>query len=587
MNAAAVRTSNRQINPPANFTYDSAAAAATEKSRRRSRSRSRSSSRSDKKRITVQSPGPETSDGNSITFFTILKETASVYVEMFLQKKPFDQIATTISKIHGGKGSKYRKHLAMMNTESECAEARKKPSPTSASASGLSGYKTSKEIDNENQQNDKITKATAKSIVSLANGDQKYGWSWKHPFFSNINVPFALVKEEGPDGKMKQEQFSFDKAILCGNCHICKNPVYSFANNKYHTACGECEHKGAMIATLFAGFLASGGNDSMVHGYDNSDVHCNRAKGNLVPAKFNIKTHWEFDKERANEIAEKIINGVGTENKPNASEYNYFRLIKHKQDISSDINKNAAKTKIVSNLEESMKSWIAVANKDLKNATKTKPTGDEKTKVALYLTNTLLNLVERGLKKKVRGGVRTPKPRVRGPVAPITQSQSQSQRQSQSQTQSPVRPLMLTGENDDDDEDDDEDEDDDWLDDDQGDESDGVWPFDEDDDAMDDDKVECNDNMNEGETIWKNFAQKFRSEMNRCIDPNELHVALSSLDKTFEEIQNNQIAMELMRNLRDSTFLNPTSLRAGGGKRKSRRNRHDNRIKNKTTRRRR
>jgi hypothetical protein len=132
--------------------------------------------------------------------------------------------------------------------------------------------------------------------------------------------PFAWYKNSA--GKQVPQGFVPTYRGFCGICWLCGLPVYFYANDQFVTGCGECEHIGGIIASLFAGMLTGGMNQVMIYNYGTAHVHCNQRKNDKLSVKFDDVTGtWVVDEVGLNDIATTIYDSDNRGNDIHASEY--------------------------------------------------------------------------------------------------------------------------------------------------------------------------------------------------------------------------------------------------------------------------
>lgn len=243
-------------------------------------------------------------------------------VKMFFDPtKTFDDIAKTLNLID----KNYRDKFTKMKPDAECqtaARSAQQLEPTPAIQANVASYL--------NSAARSLANGTPQAIASANAIGRQSGYARLGTGFNRNGLPMAAQMVQATDiagntvihidrnGKQRNKQtmiaspFGFESMMDCGVCHLCAQSVYAYGNRDFITGCGECEHIGAILASLFAGMLASQGNPSMAYGYGVSHVQCNQAKSDLLSVTFNIKDlRWEYDNKGANSIAVRILDGFG------------------------------------------------------------------------------------------------------------------------------------------------------------------------------------------------------------------------------------------------------------------------------------
>jgi len=311
------------------------------------------------------------------------------FARNFVECKSIDEMSAILKTSLG----LYRPSLAP-SADPECAaaaiEARKNPMPNGKLAN-VASYKSASQRSNEHFS-DKA-KALARTIGKTANGYTKLkgvdGWSRE-------SLPFGLImkddliegktykilnrnKQEVTAKKLSREPFWFTSVLDCGDCWLCGQKVYSYSNEHTNTACGECEHVGAITASFFAGMLAIQGNENMKVGYGVSDVNCNQRKWDFLSVKFNIKQDflWNTDRNGAIAIAKRILDS-GLHGQSYCPEYaRWFEDVTKTEKI-----KNATIDSMVRRILEHSQLWCDAANAHLREKGKAKSTGTPNEKQA-------------------------------------------------------------------------------------------------------------------------------------------------------------------------------------------------------------
>jgi hypothetical protein len=194
------------------------------------------------------------------------------------------------------------------------------------------------------------------SINILKTRDTKNIIAWNHE--NKIMESNEIINDNN-------ENYTAIGKGYCGNCWLCGFPVYFYFSgededgNSYVSACGDCEHIGAIGASLLSGMLASSSGDGKIFNYGTSHRHCNQMKSNKLSMKFDkSKKLWVVDYDEI----ERIITSIVHDGVPHENEYDpeFKQII-----INGDLNKDKMRTRI----ENYTKKWCNKANDLLKSVT--------------------------------------------------------------------------------------------------------------------------------------------------------------------------------------------------------------------------
>jgi hypothetical protein len=293
----------------------------------------------------------------------------------FITCKSIDEMSTILKTAVG----EYRPSLAP-SADKECTAAAKeaiKSHTPDRILPNVASYKGSAQRGREHflkEANDR-----AKAIGISKNGYIPLDGGW-----SRDSLPFGLIMindtdeagsaytkpdrngKEVPAKKSSREPFGFTSVLDCGNCWLCGQKVYSYSNSDTNTACGECEHVGAITASFFAAMLLKPTTNlkNIIYGYGVSDVNCNQRKWDLISVRFNIKNDflWNVDRKGAFDIATRIMN-----NSLHGQSYcpEYARWFGN-----ASKNKQRSIDEMVERILKQSQLWCDVANAHLKSKAK-------------------------------------------------------------------------------------------------------------------------------------------------------------------------------------------------------------------------
>jgi hypothetical protein len=255
-------------------------------------------------------------------FAEVFRVQLGTFVNLFLDPRAsFDDIAKALNLID----KNYRDKFTKMKPDAECqtaASAAQGLEPNPARQANVAPYLNLAARSRANNTQPAIDKANTigqqPGYKRIGNGFNRNGLPTAVQMVQATDIAGNTVIHIDRNGNKRNKQtmtvspFGFQSMMDCGVCHLCGQSVYAYGNNDFITGCGECEHIGAILASLFAGMLASQGDPSMAYGYGLSHVQCNQAKSDLLSVKFNIKDlRWEYDIDGAKKIIDRILDGFG------------------------------------------------------------------------------------------------------------------------------------------------------------------------------------------------------------------------------------------------------------------------------------
>lgn len=152
--------------------------------------------------------------------------------------------------------------------------------------------------------------------------------------------------------------------VSAGPCWLCGQDVYIYIDGKNKTQCGECEHIGAITASLLAGMLKSQNFPWMILNYGTSHVHCNQRKSdditmNFVYSQTEGTGNWKYDEKTTKGIIKNIFS-----NSIHHTEYDYYFKEFHKDYENMS---GAAKRKIINDIKKTTETWCNTANEVMNN----------------------------------------------------------------------------------------------------------------------------------------------------------------------------------------------------------------------------
>ena len=262
---------------------------------------------------------------------------------------------------------KYRNTLTKFSADDECSKALIRAIDIRAENSPL--YPEGK----NNQYTDKNGRYLMKNETTDYGSEQE----------SSASYSVEVMKGSIKGNKTITRKFNIEKRGHCGKCWLCGENVYYYkvttfepyyndeivwpddinptdTDDQYiglETSCGQCEHIGAILASLAQGMFANSLRDNMVYNYGPSHVHCNQKKSDTVTMQFNIETlKWEIDEINIREIVNRI-----TLEQVHASEYDEEFIKKILPKLKEDENRE----KMISRIREVTTIWCEKANEEL------------------------------------------------------------------------------------------------------------------------------------------------------------------------------------------------------------------------------
>lgn len=299
-------------------------------------------------------------------------------------------------------GKKYRAIFTNnMEADIECGMAAEKASKklnSNAPAINYTNEATRETLKNKNMRGDR-------SIIAKNDKELKANHSTKilkGPFTPPI-LTFAYARELDSTSKdLIQNHFQAAGKGYCGDCWLCGLPVYFYFNDvdsdSLHTGCGECEHIGAIIASLLSGMLTTSGQEKYyIFNYGTSHVHCNQKKSTTISMFFNKrKAKWELDEAGITEIINKITSGE-------IHKKEYDPLFKY--EFTNSLRNKTSSSKFITDMRNRIRQqtdiWCRNANEIITNA------GTTRTDIAIKIT-TIIKYTFDTVHKRLPGG--GPKP---------------------------------------------------------------------------------------------------------------------------------------------------------------------------------
>ena len=218
--------------------------------------------------------------------------------------KTFDEISKILQdKLETRTYAEFRNKLAGGNTDSECKKAAKIANNNSeCKCIGFIDESERKKI-NYSYSN---SKKNSKKLGNIQNDE--YGTKWMRsddndrPKNSTGDKIGKIINRNNT-----KQPFTY-RYKEAGDCWLCGEPVYFYFDGKNKTGCGECEHIGSIMPSLFAGMLRRQDLSAFIYNYGLSHVHCNQHKGNYTSMIFNSSNlKWEYDEQTTKKIVDKIL----------------------------------------------------------------------------------------------------------------------------------------------------------------------------------------------------------------------------------------------------------------------------------------
>jgi hypothetical protein len=279
--------------------------------------------------------------------------------------KTFDEISKILQdKLKTKKYEEFRKKLAGSNPDSECKKAAKiaviTKSDTECKCSGYIDETMRKDI------NDYFNDPTLLDMPPEHDPTETGIVTEDNPRDLPINYE---KKKIGKKIGKKKYLYRYKQA---GHCWLCDEPLYFYFDGEKKTGCGECEHIGSIMPSLFAGMLQRQDLSAFIYNYGLSHVHCNQnkgPKGNYTSMMFNSSNLlWEYDKKTTEIIVDQIL---GDKNNKDIHSNEYCPDFKktyanwRKNDKDSKTEKKNQKTKMIKLIKNHTDIWTAKANEQL------------------------------------------------------------------------------------------------------------------------------------------------------------------------------------------------------------------------------
>jgi hypothetical protein len=243
--------------------------------------------------------------GENFEKLNLSLQVAKLFVET---NKSFEEISTFLqNKLGTDSYTEFRQKLAGSDTDAECKNAAKVATSPGSTECKCTGFINSSERNRINEQNYDDVDGRVKWLEQVDETDDRP--------FNTLGVKIGILNSE-----TKKYEYSGSAA---GPCWLCNEPVYFYFDGEDKTGCGECEHVGSIMPSLFAGMLKKQNLSAFIYNYGLSHVHCNQRKSNMVSMIFNHATlKWQHDQGGTSKIVNTILKG----NKVHASEYcPYFK----------------------------------------------------------------------------------------------------------------------------------------------------------------------------------------------------------------------------------------------------------------------
>lgn len=272
---------------------------------------------------------------------------AKLFIET---NKSFDEISKILQdKLKTKKYAEFRNKLAGGNPDSECKKA-------ALVANNNSECKCIGYIDDTDRKNINKYFSSSKKLGDIV--DVEYGTNLM--ISDDNDRPKNSAGEKIGiiiDRKNTKQPFT-SRYKEAGNCWLCGKSVYFYFDGKNKTGCGECEHIGSIMPSLFAGMLKRQDLSAFIYNYGLSHVHCNQNKSNYTSMIFNSSNlKWEYDEKHTKTIVDKILNA-----KIHSNEYC--------PDFKDDLKiwkqvKKRKKNEMIKLIKEHTKIWTDKANEQL------------------------------------------------------------------------------------------------------------------------------------------------------------------------------------------------------------------------------
>lgn len=297
----------------------------------------------------------------------------ALIAEMLTSNKNIKEIRTALNKEFYTKNKTFR-HIVAPNPDSECKFAQKYAMDNidNGNVCPCSEFISARERDQYNNEYKTKDIWNNNSLIDNTDIDTIYaGLEGIHDIKREIGTEVGSfherpkindrtfignLNESTENDNSKTYKWGY---VSAGPCWLCGENVYLYVDGDNKTPCGECEHIGAITASILAGMLKSQNFPWMVLNYGTSHVHCNQTKSDDITMKFvyNIAAgegKWKYDKDTTQRIVKNIFNTPIHKNEydPNFKEYkNKYRS------LSKD-----EKNEIINNIENRTNKWCETAN---------------------------------------------------------------------------------------------------------------------------------------------------------------------------------------------------------------------------------
>ena len=323
--------------------------------------------------------------GENFSKLNLSLQVAKLFVET---NNSFDEISTFLQKeLKTGSYKEFRKKLAGSDTDGECKIAAKVAESLDSADCKCTGFIDSSErnIINEYYKTNKEFPDYADENWFIANEDNENLLP-----FNTLGVKIGIQNRE--TNKYKYSGRS------AGPCWLCNEPVYFYFDGQDKTGCGECEHVGSIMPSLFAGMLARQNLSAFIYNYGLSHVHCNQKKTNMVSMIFNHGTlKWQYDTGSTKKIVNTILNGRYVHGSEYCPEF------KDKFSVWKGKAKKSRQSKdMIKRIKEHTEVWVTKANEQLTSIEHNR----DKIKNATKLVQAIQFMVEKSIDKSrtISGG---------------------------------------------------------------------------------------------------------------------------------------------------------------------------------------
>ena len=224
-------------------------------------------------------------------------------------------IRTTLNK-HFGNSEKCRKFFSS-SPDTECRNAR--DLNLNHEDNACNGYLTIRQRNDYNQYfNANNFDIRQERDIGIIVNDQQLR--------SNKNKNEVGIWGSWYNEKKKEEEEGYKIGwVEIGKCWLCGNDVIFYCDGTNQTQGGQCEHIGAITASLLAGMLYKQNFKWLVYNYGNSHTHCNQQKSDNISMDYNYnegtgEVTWNYDNNKTERICKDILNG-----NPHATEYDPYQ----------------------------------------------------------------------------------------------------------------------------------------------------------------------------------------------------------------------------------------------------------------------